>query len=211
MNSGKLIFLNGASSSGKTAISKELQNILDETFLHISSDTFASFYPPRKKELKTYNQDYLSKVQKNLKSKKKPSTVHLYTTMILSMINEGMNVIADTTFLKYMTIEEIKMIESKEAYLIDVTCDLETLEKREKSRKDRPLGAARKHIEFCYDYQINDCIVDTTNSDIQTCAKSIKKVIDQSQPKALEKIVKSYKSEVTFSLFENWTKKQETC
>ena len=210
MSNGKLIYLNGASSSGKTTIAKDLQLILEDTFLSISSDTFSGFYPPKKKELNNYNQNYLSKVKKSLENKKKPSIVHLYNSFILSMINEGMNVIADTTFLKYMTIEEIKSIASIEAYLIDVICNIEVLEKREQLREDRPIGAARKHIEFCYDYQIHDCTVDTSETDSFTCAQVIKKVIGESKPKAFKKIIGHYEHELTFSLFENWMKTKKS-
>ena len=209
MISGKLIYLNGASSSGKTTISKELQEILGETYLHISSDAFSKFYPAKKKAEKTYSQDYLNKVRKVLKSQKKPSIVHLYNTMILSMLDEGMNVIADTTFLKYMTINEINQIAARDAFLVDVTCDLEILEEREKSRADRPIGAARKHVEFCYDYQINDCLVDTSKQDVSSCAQSIEELITNGTPKALKEIVNTHKEQTAFSLFENWTKKEK--
>ena len=56
---------------------------------------------------------------------------------------KGMNVIADTTFLKYMTIEDMQQLDCETTYLIDVKCDLEVLEQRELERKDRPVGAAK--------------------------------------------------------------------
>jgi hypothetical protein len=42
--------------------------------------------------------------------------------MVLNMINKDMNVIIDTTFLKYMTVQEIQQLASIDAYLIDVRC-----------------------------------------------------------------------------------------
>ncbi|EDM28480.1 hypothetical protein LNTAR_11206 [Lentisphaera araneosa HTCC2155] len=204
----KLIYLNGASSSGKTEISKELQIIFEETFLHISSDTFSSFYPPKKAPLKNYSAEYLSAVRKNLKSQEKPSIVQLYNSFILSMLKEGMNVIADTTFLKYMTIEEIKKLAIEEAYLIDVTCDLEIMEEREKKRADRPIGAAKTHVEFCYDYKSNDFCIDTSKLDAETCAEQIKKMILSKTPQAFTQIIRKYQDQPQFSLFENWTKNQ---
>ena len=35
---GRIIFLNGASSSGKSALAKAMQETLPEPFLHVSSD-----------------------------------------------------------------------------------------------------------------------------------------------------------------------------
>ena len=40
MDKGNIIFLNGPSSSGKTRISKTLQNVLDEPYLHVGLDHF---------------------------------------------------------------------------------------------------------------------------------------------------------------------------
>lgn len=35
---GKIIILNGASSSGKSTLARQLQDLLDQPFLHVSSD-----------------------------------------------------------------------------------------------------------------------------------------------------------------------------
>ena len=43
---GKIIFLNGVSSSGKTSLTKELQEILEEPYFHLSFYTF--FYDAEK-------------------------------------------------------------------------------------------------------------------------------------------------------------------
>jgi len=40
MTNGKIIFLNGTSSSGKTSLATELQEILEEKFYHVQIDTF---------------------------------------------------------------------------------------------------------------------------------------------------------------------------
>jgi len=44
---GKIIFLNGTSSSGKTSLARALQRELEEPFLYYSSDTFATFLPEK--------------------------------------------------------------------------------------------------------------------------------------------------------------------
>ena len=49
---GRIILLNGASSSGKSTLAKALQEVLDEPFLHVSSDQLvaAGFLPQRREE-----------------------------------------------------------------------------------------------------------------------------------------------------------------
>lgn len=42
---GKVIFLNGTSSSGKSTIAGELQKVLHEPYLHVSCDAFLSQLP----------------------------------------------------------------------------------------------------------------------------------------------------------------------
>src|SRR4051794_16218073 len=43
----KAIFLNGASSAGKTTIAHELQGVLDDTYLHVPVDSFLEMVPDR--------------------------------------------------------------------------------------------------------------------------------------------------------------------
>ncbi len=47
VNPGKIIILNGTSSSGKTCIVRVLQNILDEPYLEAGIDKFIWMMPPR--------------------------------------------------------------------------------------------------------------------------------------------------------------------
>ena len=44
---GKIILLNGASSSGKTCIAKELQKLLDEPYMHLGIDTVFTMIPQK--------------------------------------------------------------------------------------------------------------------------------------------------------------------
>ncbi|WP_425264034.1 phosphotransferase-like protein, partial [Vibrio parahaemolyticus] len=46
-----VIILNGASSSGKSSIAKELQSILPRNYLHIGIDTFISMMPEKSNSL----------------------------------------------------------------------------------------------------------------------------------------------------------------
>ncbi|WP_370646425.1 hypothetical protein [Photobacterium sp. OFAV2-7] len=51
-----VIILNGASSSAKSSIAKQLQSLLDEYYPHIGIDTFISMMPQRCNELSQANQ-----------------------------------------------------------------------------------------------------------------------------------------------------------
>jgi chloramphenicol 3-O phosphotransferase len=47
MSAGQIIFLNGASSSGKTAVARALQHILEEPYLLIGVDDAFRMLPER--------------------------------------------------------------------------------------------------------------------------------------------------------------------
>jgi chloramphenicol 3-O-phosphotransferase len=47
MASGRIIFLNGSSSAGKTTLASTLQQLLDEPYQHIALDQFRDGLPGR--------------------------------------------------------------------------------------------------------------------------------------------------------------------
>ena len=47
---GKIIFLNGVTSAGKTSIAEEIQELANEVYYHVSNDTFHCIFanlPPK--------------------------------------------------------------------------------------------------------------------------------------------------------------------
>ncbi|CAH0536644.1 Putative O-phosphotransferase [Vibrio marisflavi CECT 7928] len=101
-----IIFLNGASSSGKSSIAKQLQMILGENYLHLGIDTFISIMPERcnrltdtdvvaegfywvtqnlngKQELRIQSGDYGKRVN------------HAYRTTVKHFADLGLRVIVD--------------------------------------------------------------------------------------------------------------------
>jgi chloramphenicol 3-O phosphotransferase len=47
MTSGRIILLNGTSSSGKSSVARALQEVLSEPYLHLGIDTFIAMLPSR--------------------------------------------------------------------------------------------------------------------------------------------------------------------
>ena len=61
MQKGKIIFLNGVSSSGKSTLAKTLQDRLEEPFYLIANDTFTMMSPEkfvRINDIETYDRIY---------------------------------------------------------------------------------------------------------------------------------------------------------
>jgi chloramphenicol 3-O-phosphotransferase len=57
-----IIWLNGTSSSGKTALAKELQNLLDDQFMHVCFDAFYQMLPTRFKPSTPDDSKYVERV-----------------------------------------------------------------------------------------------------------------------------------------------------
>jgi chloramphenicol 3-O-phosphotransferase len=57
-----IVWLNGTSSSGKTALAKELQALLDDHFLHVCFDTFYQMLPPQFKPTTQADSKYVEQV-----------------------------------------------------------------------------------------------------------------------------------------------------
>ncbi len=57
-----IIWLNGASSSGKTTLAKELQRLLDDQFMHVCFDAFYQMLPAQFKPLTADDSRYVEKV-----------------------------------------------------------------------------------------------------------------------------------------------------
>jgi len=155
---GKIIFLNGTSSSGKSTLVKGLQEALDEPFLELGLDKFIwmlpkrYFYPPLWDQV-LGKADTAGDLGHRL--------VHVMHRSIHSAAQAGMNVLADHVLVEPEWVRDCADIfHDQQAYLIGVRCELPVLEQREKERRDRTLGQARKqylkvHAHGIYDFEVD--------------------------------------------------------
>jgi chloramphenicol 3-O phosphotransferase len=194
-----IILLNGASSSGKSSIAKELQLIFDDLFLGMGCDKFMSMVPS--------NYQGVGAQSKSMWSWKKASSNHgeLMTlnvgprgkTYILTMYEciglmaeRGFNVIVDDVCLDAILLKQVAAkLNTFDVYFVGVTCQLPVLEERERSRGNRIIGSARgQHniVHNCYEY---DLMVDTSEASSHDCALQIKTFVEKnSKPQAFRRL-----------------------
>jgi len=191
---GKIVLLNGTTSSGKTSTADALGEITDEPYFRFSSDFFT--IPPR--------------------FHKKPYYVPLATTMLhghfhcmREMVLTGNNMIVDVVLEDQALLEEcVKNLYDQTAYFVGVHCLLEELERREIARGDRTIGMARGQFNLVHVPGIYDVEVDTTKMSPLECAQVIKAFMDGHNtgvPLALQRIQQEQKidpAETSFVL--NW-------
>jgi chloramphenicol 3-O phosphotransferase len=196
MKLGKIIFLNGASSSGKTSISKELLAQLGSAYWYLSIDDF----------MDGINQGYLNMYPKllddtieNLKMLENiigPQIVTLFHYTISFFVETGKNIVIDHVLSeKSYLVECLTLFKGHEIYFIGVHCPLDELEIREIARGDRPVGLTRSQYYKVHNHGEYDLEVYTDKMNPHDCAKKIAEIIASNcVPKAINNIRESYSS-----------------
>lgn len=160
MQKGKIIILNGVSSSGKTTLAKTLQERLNEPFFWIGGDAFIDMMPE-----KFYNEDCV------LLGK----TVSILHHTIKVFSDRELNAIFDCVFEETAWMEEcVELLREYPVLFVHVTCPLEELQRREKERGDRGIGLAEAQIPLLNPKDNTyDITVDTHNNSKEECADMI--------------------------------------
>lgn len=169
MKRGRIIWLNGVSSSGKSSLTKELQKILPEPYFCIGQDTFTDIIAPC---VSGYFNGIDSETLWYIAVDAMYHTVKTYSDM-------GLNVIVDHVVLNQEDGKEQKLFDScineLEDYsitFVKVICSLDELKSREISRGDRDIGNAEWQIkQGLYPQNGYDVIVDTNVKSLLECAR----------------------------------------
>jgi chloramphenicol 3-O phosphotransferase len=171
MTCGKIIFINGTSSSGKTTILRALQNLLDEPYLEAGIDKFIWMLPERYLNRPLWD-EVLGLADKA--GEMGHGLVHGMHQVIATLSLAGINVLADHVLVEQNWVDECAELFSElPAYLIGVQCPLNVLEERERSRKNRTLGQAKLQFPVIHKYSIYDLEVDSSLLTPEECARVI--------------------------------------
>ena len=165
MTKGKIIYLEGVSSSGKSTLSRTLQSRLSEPYFWIAGDFLWYIAPPPG----IFDNDVIfSKVESATMN-----TVKLYSEL-------GIGVIFDIVPVgKSYIIEQFsKAFHECPVLYVGVTCPLEELRRREKGRGDRRIGLSESQIASMASQDEYDITVDTYANSSEECADNIIKLLD---------------------------------
>lgn len=171
MSNGTVIFLNGASSSGKSSILKLLQNTLEQPYLDMGIDRFIFALPKRYLDRPLWDEVLGQATQAGSLGHMLFSGMH---HAIAAAAHRGVNVVADHVFVEKCWVDECADLFSEmPAYLIGLRCPLNILEQRESQRKDRTLGQARLQFDLVHRYTLYDLELDTSLLNPEGCAQQI--------------------------------------
>ena len=165
---GRIIFLHGASSSGKSTLAKRLQAALDEPFLHVSSDHLvdAGLLPERRDQGGSF--DWWHQIR--------PRFFAGFHRCLAALADAGNDLIVDhiIEFASWRR-DLARLLAGLDVYLVGVHCDLNELDRRERERGDRRVGEGRSHLvtDGIHTFGPYDLEVDTTAGVTTELASSI--------------------------------------
>ena len=152
---GRIILLNGASSSGKSTLADSLQTALDQPFLHVSSDLFvaAGMLPPRRDDGGPF--DWWHQVR--------PRFFAGFHRCLPAFALAGNDLIVEHVIeFAGWRAELAVLLADLDVFLVGVHCAPDELDRRERLRGDRRIGEGRAHVEVNgihtfgpYDFEID--------------------------------------------------------
>lgn len=168
VRSGRIILLNGPSSSGKSTLARRVQAALDVPFLHLSSDQLVDggALPVRRDASGPFA--WVGTMR--------PRFFDGFHRCIPAMASAGNDLIVDH-IIEYPAwrAQLARMLAGYDVFLVGVHCALDELERRELARGDRRAGEGRAHLaeNRIHDIAAYDLEVDTTSGATDQVAAAV--------------------------------------
>lgn len=199
---GRIIFLNGTSSSGKTTLAYALQELLPEPWLHVALDQFRDGLPAKYRGL---NSPSGSTGDVGLNVVPVTDTDTPYTAIrfgevgkkmligmrraIRSLAEAGNNIIIDDIILEQTFLNDyLKVFADFDLIFVGVRCPLDVIGDREAVRPGRFPGTALGHADVCHAHNDYDVNVDTGSTSPEQCAEKIQKFLVNERPGAFGRL-----------------------
>lgn len=153
---GRVILLNGASSSGKSTLGQALQAAAAGPFLYVSSDQLvaAGMLPRRTEDGGPFDWQRV-----------RPRFFAGFHACLPALARAGNDLIVEHVVEFRSWREELaRLLAGLDVFLVGVHCDLDELDRRERLRGDRRLGEGRAHVteNQIHSFGPYDFEVDTT-------------------------------------------------
>ena len=164
LSKGRVIVLNGPSSSGKSSLAQALQQRFAQPYLHVELDAFRAMEPPGYFETGNSAQSAL-RIAALCRA--------LNATTTAEYARHGLNVLLDHVLppagWKYLAEDLVEF----SVFLVGVHCSLPELQARELLRGDRPVGLAASQVSAIHRDTEYDFTVDTSESSPGECASAV--------------------------------------
>jgi chloramphenicol 3-O phosphotransferase len=163
MAAGRVIFLNGTSSSGKSSIARELLDVLDDgVYFHFAVDAFGA--------MRTRRELPPDEVDAALRR-----TREGFHRSIAAMASVGNGVVVDHVLSEpWRLVDCLRVLPPEDVVLVGVHCPPEELARREAARGDRPAGLALRQYDLVHAHGDYDLEVDSGAASPRACAEAVR-------------------------------------
>src|SRR6266550_4530095 len=185
---GRIILINGTSSSGKTTLVRALQAATPDLWLEMGIDRFAYALPGRVNGQLTWPLLF-TYVRPNGRSDG-PFTIE--TTALgnrfisgmhaaaAALADSGLNVIVDHVILEPEWVEEMSRLWARfDVFFVGVRCPLDAVLERERGREDRTMGQAEAQFDVVHRWTTYDVEVDTS---VLTPGEAVSRILAALEP-----------------------------
>jgi chloramphenicol 3-O phosphotransferase len=173
---GRLILLNGTSSSGKSSIAEELLATLDGAWFHLAIDQFHRLRARRDWTEETF----LPVFQR---------TVLGFHRAVAGMAAAGNDVVVDHILGERWRLEDcVTVFDGLPVLFVGVRCSLPELERRERERGNRTIGRAAVQFPLVHQHGKYDVEVDSEHNTPAECAALIRDRLGQAPPAAFAEL-----------------------
>lgn len=178
---GKIIIINGPSSSGKTTLALALQKQLEIPFIRFSFDLFI--------EHKAFPSEQIKNGSFSWKAMR-PSVFRGLHQCLPALATAGNNIIFDHIIeTKEWLHQLISLIAELDVFFVGLHCSLPELERREIQRGDRHKGEAYRDFQSVHSITSYDLELDSENQLDDNVTLLIQAWKERNRPSALDKML----------------------
>lgn len=200
---GRIILLNGASSSGKSSIARGLQRLLEPPHLFAGIDSFTPMLRPDGH----MGMDWRLRTNANAGGPESPMRwafpeqegdpvsiefgdaghrlIYGMHRALAALAHAANDVIFEHALLYPNWRDDLlAALNGLDVYLVGVRCPIDVIEQRERARGDRVVGQARGHYEAVHAGMSYDIEIDTSTVMAQAAAKAIAGHLSEQPPGA---------------------------
>lgn len=164
MSAGRIILLNGTSSSGKTTIARALLDVLPTPYYHLSVDVFNAARGQVRTQ--TLADPELDEVLHRMRAG--------YHRCVAAMAHAGNDVVADYPLSEPWRLRDcLACWDGLPVLFVGVRCPLPELRRRERTRGDRTFGQAEAQYDAVHAHGTYDLEIDTSVLDPESCARAV--------------------------------------
>ena len=177
---GKIILINGASSSGKSTLACELQQTLPTPFWHFSFDHLRDSNALPMARIRSGEIDW---------SIMRPAVFDGFHRCLPALAEASNNLIVEHIIENEMWMSDlVKLLTGLDVFFVGVHCPLPELERRERERGNRRVGEARSDYQIIHSFAEYDLEIDSTQPNQTNVSRLVNAWKSRQPPSAFDRM-----------------------